>query len=144
MSTTQRSNSMHAFFDEYVNSKTTLKQFVEQYESALKDKVEKENQADFNSFNWQIPCMTPYAIDKQFQDVYTIAKFKEFQHELLAKIDCEVSLYKENGVSLEFIVNEDVKAGETLRRDSFIVFLNMASHEVNCNCQLFEFKGILC
>ena len=45
MSTTQHNESMHAFFGEYVNSKTTLKQFVEQYESALKDKVEKENQA---------------------------------------------------------------------------------------------------
>ncbi|KAK2644689.1 hypothetical protein Ddye_019884 [Dipteronia dyeriana] len=33
MSTTQRSESMHTFFDGYVNSKTTLKQFVEQYEN---------------------------------------------------------------------------------------------------------------
>lgn len=76
--------------------------------------------------------------------MYTTAKFKEFQRELSTKIYCEVSLYKENGVSLEFIVNEDVKVEETLRRDSLIVFLNMVSHEVNCNCQLFEFKGILC
>lgn len=87
--------------------------------------------------------MTHYVVEKQFRDVYTIAKFKEFQRELSAKIYCEISLYKENGVSLEFTVNEDVKVGETLCRDFFIVFLNMASHEVNCNCQLFEFKGIL-
>lgn len=45
ISTTQHNENMHAFFCEYVNSKTTLKQFVEQYESALKDKVERENQA---------------------------------------------------------------------------------------------------
>ncbi|XP_028078520.1 protein FAR-RED IMPAIRED RESPONSE 1-like [Camellia sinensis] len=32
MSTTQRSKSMNAFLDGYVNSKTTLKQFVEQYD----------------------------------------------------------------------------------------------------------------
>ncbi|KAK1581752.1 hypothetical protein Q3G72_008723 [Acer saccharum] len=55
MSTTQRSESMHAFFDGFVNSKTTLKQFVEQYENALRDKVEKENHADFSSLNSQIP-----------------------------------------------------------------------------------------
>ncbi|XP_028099318.1 protein FAR-RED IMPAIRED RESPONSE 1-like [Camellia sinensis] len=41
MSTTQRSESMNAFFDGYVNSKTTLKQFVEQYDNALRSKVEK-------------------------------------------------------------------------------------------------------
>ncbi|XP_071687228.1 protein FAR1-RELATED SEQUENCE 8-like [Rutidosis leptorrhynchoides] len=31
--------------------KTTLKQFVEQYENAMKDRVEKENIEDFNSYN---------------------------------------------------------------------------------------------
>ena len=39
MSTTQQSESMNAFFDGYMNSKTTLKQFVEQYENALRSKV---------------------------------------------------------------------------------------------------------
>ena len=39
MSTTQRSESMNAFFYSYVNSKTTLKQFVEQYSNALKNKA---------------------------------------------------------------------------------------------------------
>ena len=34
MSTTQRSESMNAFFHGYVHSKTSLKQFVEQYENA--------------------------------------------------------------------------------------------------------------
>ncbi|XP_022891506.1 protein FAR1-RELATED SEQUENCE 5-like [Olea europaea var. sylvestris] len=47
MSTTQKSESMNAFFDRYVHSKTSLKQFVEQYEHALRNKVEKEFQADF-------------------------------------------------------------------------------------------------
>lgn len=39
---------MH-FFDDCVNSKITLKQFVEQYENALKVKVQKEKQEDFKS-----------------------------------------------------------------------------------------------
>ncbi|XP_028081198.1 protein FAR1-RELATED SEQUENCE 5-like [Camellia sinensis] len=39
MSTTQQSESMNAFFDGYMNSKTTLKQFVEQYENSLRSKV---------------------------------------------------------------------------------------------------------
>ena len=46
MSTTQRSESMNAFFDGYVNSKTALKQFVEQYSNALKSKVQKEVEED--------------------------------------------------------------------------------------------------
>ncbi|XP_028086505.1 protein FAR1-RELATED SEQUENCE 5-like [Camellia sinensis] len=49
MSTMEQSESMHVFFDGYVNSKTTLKQFVEQCDNALTSKVEKENKADFKS-----------------------------------------------------------------------------------------------
>jgi hypothetical protein len=49
MSTTQRSESMNSFFDGYVNSKTALKQFVEQYDKALRDKMENERLADFRS-----------------------------------------------------------------------------------------------
>ncbi|KAF5445256.1 hypothetical protein F2P56_034321 [Juglans regia] len=36
ISMTQRSESMNALFNDYVNSKTTLKQFVDQYDSALR------------------------------------------------------------------------------------------------------------
>ncbi|XP_057989077.1 protein FAR1-RELATED SEQUENCE 5-like [Hevea brasiliensis] len=47
MVSTQRSESMHAHCDGYVNSMSTLKQFVEQYEIAMCDKIEKEFYADF-------------------------------------------------------------------------------------------------
>lgn len=46
MSTTQRSESINAFFDGYVQSTTTLKTFVEQYELALSKKVQKEEDED--------------------------------------------------------------------------------------------------
>lgn len=82
MSTTQRSESMNSFFDGYINSKTTLRQFVEQYDYALRDKIEKENYADFQSFNTCIPCITHFEIEKQFQAAYTTDKFKEFHKEL--------------------------------------------------------------
>ncbi|XP_022852764.1 protein FAR1-RELATED SEQUENCE 5-like [Olea europaea var. sylvestris] len=63
MSTTQRSESMNAFFDGYVHSKTSLKQFVEQDERALRSKVEKEFQADFKSFSQMVPCATRWRRD---------------------------------------------------------------------------------
>ncbi|XP_022891745.1 protein FAR-RED ELONGATED HYPOCOTYL 3-like [Olea europaea var. sylvestris] len=42
MSITRRSESTNAFFDGYVHSKTSLKQFIEQYERAMWNKVEKK------------------------------------------------------------------------------------------------------
>ncbi|XP_075519744.1 protein FAR1-RELATED SEQUENCE 5-like [Primulina tabacum] len=85
MSSTQRSESMNAFFDGYVHSKTSLKQFVEQYERALRSKVEKEFQADFRSYSQMIPCVSAYDIEKQFQASYTMDKFREFQEEIVVR-----------------------------------------------------------
>ncbi|XP_044479705.1 protein FAR-RED IMPAIRED RESPONSE 1-like isoform X2 [Mangifera indica] len=144
MSTTQRSESMHSFFDGYVNSKTTLKQFVEQYENALRDKVEKEREADFKSFKSWIPCISTYPMEKQFQDAYTIAKFKEFQQELAAKIYCGLSSFKKVDSYMEFIVQEDVVVGETHRRVTFVVRFDESTYDIHCNCRMFEFRGILC
>ena len=86
MSTTQQSESMNAFFDGYVHSKISLKQFVEQYENALRNKVEKEIRADANSFSKQIPTTTNYMMGKTIEKVYTLSKFKKFQAELTGKI----------------------------------------------------------
>nr|KAJ0220293.1 hypothetical protein LSAT_V11C200052210 [Lactuca sativa] len=58
MSTTQRSESMNSSFDVYVNSKTSLRQFVEQYDNALKSKIEKETKPDFESLNSSYKLVT--------------------------------------------------------------------------------------
>ncbi|XP_026390887.1 protein FAR-RED ELONGATED HYPOCOTYL 3-like [Papaver somniferum] len=90
MTTTQRSESMNAFFDGYVHSRTTLSEFVEQYDNALRSKVEKELKADARSFSKVIPTTTKYEIEEQMQNVYTIEKFQEIQKELTKKIYCEI------------------------------------------------------
>lgn len=65
---------MHSLMGMYI----ILKDFVEQYDKALAKNVVNENTEDFNSFQSSIPCFTHYAMEKQFQSVYTIAKYKEF------------------------------------------------------------------
>ncbi|XP_060958556.1 protein FAR-RED IMPAIRED RESPONSE 1 [Cannabis sativa] len=128
MSTTQRSESMNTFFDGYVNSKITLKQFVEQYDSALRDKMEKENRADFQSFSTIIPCVTHFAIEKQFQAAYTNTKFKEFQKELIGKIYCGVSCLDES--SGLFNVCEAVFFEGVSREVNFKIHFNKENSEV--------------
>ncbi|OAY70578.1 Protein FAR-RED IMPAIRED RESPONSE 1, partial [Ananas comosus] len=141
MSTTQRSESMNAFFDGYVNSKTSLKQFVEQYESAIKNKAEKEAELDYKSFSLVIPCISCYAFEKQFQDVYTITKFREFQAELKELLHCETSLLSSTGSVYSYQVNEYGDGGKDV---PFTVYFDEGTSLVSCICRLFEYKGILC
>ena len=79
LSTTQRSENMNAFFDGYINSMTTLQQFVQQYDNALQHKWEKEKEADFGSLNTVIHCGSQSLMERQFKKEYTHAKFTEVQ-----------------------------------------------------------------
>jgi hypothetical protein len=59
MKTMQWNEGLNSFFDSYVHSQTTLKEFVYQFNSALSKMVEKKTMFDFDSFNRTIPCLTP-------------------------------------------------------------------------------------
>ncbi|KAI8560814.1 hypothetical protein RHMOL_Rhmol04G0285200 [Rhododendron molle] len=79
MSSTQRSESMNVYFNGYIHKKMTLKQFMDQYENALANKVESENELDAKSLHTYIPLLTEDELEKQFQSAYTNSKFQEFQ-----------------------------------------------------------------
>jgi len=140
----QRSESMHSFFDGYVNSKTTLKQFVEQYDNVLKDKIEKENIADFSSFNKTIACISQFDFESQFQKTITNAKFKEFQIEIAYLMYCNAFLERTEGLNSTFCVVESRKVFDRFIDARFKVFFNEKDFVIQCACCLFEFKGILC
>jgi hypothetical protein len=76
MSSTQRSKSMNAFFDGYLHSSTTLKVFVEQFENALRNKVENEIKSDFKCFKSKLECSSSSSMEKQFQEAFTHEVFK--------------------------------------------------------------------
>lgn len=144
MSTTQRSESINAFFDGYVHLKTSLKQFVEQYERALRNKVEKEFQANFKSFSQMVPCATTYEMENQFQAVYTISKFKEVQAEFTGKVYCDLISASEGCFGTTYEVREDVVCVDRRKKKSFFVSFQRDKCEVVCSCHLFEFRGIIC
>ncbi|PWA80627.1 hypothetical protein CTI12_AA195090 [Artemisia annua] len=144
MSTTQRSESMNAFFDGYVNSKTSLRQFVEQYDNALKSKMEKENKADFDSLNSSYKLLTQFFIERQFHESYTNAIFKLFQDELKGMLCCNFSTFKTDGILSTFHVTDIFQGKQVRRRVVHTVSYNEVNCDVKCSCHLFEFRGIVC
>ncbi|XP_022841930.1 protein FAR1-RELATED SEQUENCE 5-like [Olea europaea var. sylvestris] len=144
MSTTQRSESMNAFFDGYVHSKTSLKQFVKQYERALRNKVEKEFQVDFKSFSQMVPCATQLEMEQQYQSVYTISKFREVQAEFTGKVYCDIQSTSKDSSKVTYEVRDTIMCEGHRRKKTYTVSYERDECEIICNCHLFEFWGILC
>ncbi|GJX29873.1 FAR-RED impaired response 1-like protein isoform X1 [Tanacetum coccineum] len=145
MSTTQRSESMNAFFDVYVNSKTSLRQFVEQYDNALKNKIEKENKADFDSLNSSYKLITGFYFERQFHECYTNAIFKLFQDKLRGMLFCNYSLLKTYDTTSVYHVTDIVERKHGLKkRVVYNVSYNVVGCDIKCSCHLFEFRGIVC
>uniref|UniRef100_A0A7N2MY89 Uncharacterized protein n=1 Tax=Quercus lobata TaxID=97700 RepID=A0A7N2MY89_QUELO len=107
-----------------VGPKTKLKQFVDQYDEALKSKVEKENTEDFISLTSRVPCITHYAIEKQFQDSYTNSKFKEVQDEIRRKMYCHPSLLKQEGAISTYQVVDEIEIDDDTKEVTFHVYFN--------------------
>jgi hypothetical protein len=145
MTTTQHSESLNAFFDDYVHSSTSLKEFLDQHDNALRKKVEVENVADFDSFHTMISCVSRFPFEKQFQKIYTHAKFKEVQNEISEVMYCGCSRLESEGGISTYQVIERVEINDSyMKKVCFTVYYNDPSCEVNCNCYLFESRGILC
>uniref|UniRef100_A0A2N9HSV9 Uncharacterized protein n=1 Tax=Fagus sylvatica TaxID=28930 RepID=A0A2N9HSV9_FAGSY len=60
---------------------TTLKVFVEQFEKAMRNKVEKEILSDFECFKGKLECSSSSPMEKQFQEAYTHEIFKRIEDE---------------------------------------------------------------
>ncbi|XP_057440803.1 protein FAR1-RELATED SEQUENCE 5-like [Lotus japonicus] len=135
---------MNAFFDGYINSRASLQQFVRQYDNALKDKAEKEYEADFRSFHTVVPCGSNSYIERQFQQEYTHSKFNEVQAEFRAKMNCYVCSITIDSPICIYEVMEEMHVVGRLKEGVFRVVFNRNDHDIKCTCLLFQFRGIIC
>ncbi|OVA06147.1 zinc finger protein [Macleaya cordata] len=88
---------------------------------------------------------TIYDFEKQAGQVYTLAKFKEFQDELTAGTTyCEVMETRRGGYVTEYEIREDVVIGDHKKRKMFLVSWRREECEYKCSYNLFEFKRLLC
>ncbi|RYR20735.1 hypothetical protein Ahy_B03g065954 [Arachis hypogaea] len=144
MKSTQRSEGMHSFFGGYLNCKTSLVQFVHEFDNVLGTKEQKELEDDAADSRGLIPCSTRSAIERRFQKEYTNEMFRDVQTEFGKKADCTIRAVDEQGNSARVKVEEKILVYETTRYVTFDVHFDRLTHEVRCDCNLFESAGILC
>ncbi|KAK4437431.1 protein FAR-RED ELONGATED HYPOCOTYL 3 [Sesamum alatum] len=138
MSTGQRSESVNSFFDKYVHKKTTVQEFIKQYEAILQDRYEEEAKASSDTWNKQPSLKSPSPFEKHVATLYSHAVFRKFQVEVLGAVACIPKREEQVDANITF------KVQDFERNQEFIVTLNELKSEVSCICRLFEFKGFLC
>lgn len=138
MSTLQRSESVNCFFDKYVHRKTSVQEFVRQYESIIQDRYEEEAKGDSDTWNRLPTLRSPSPFEKHVSSIYTHAVFKKFQTEVLGAVACMPKKEAQVDMIITFRVSE------FQNNMDFNVYYNESTSEVSCTCRLFEFKGFLC
>ncbi|OMO74953.1 hypothetical protein CCACVL1_16386 [Corchorus capsularis] len=138
ISTVQRSDSVSSLFDKYLQRRTMLKEFLDQYKAILKEKSEEEAKADFDTWHKPPGLKSPSLFEKQMAHLYTNAIFKKFQVEVLGGIACHPRKESEQGGTKTFKVQDFEK------NQDFIVVWNDATSDISCLCCGFEFNGFPC
>ncbi|KAG5557786.1 hypothetical protein RHGRI_007884 [Rhododendron griersonianum] len=139
MNTTRRSEGVNSFFDGFVTSTTNLKEFVVKDDQALKRIVKRENDEDFESeHKFRIVNDNEFLL-KHGAKIYTRNVFNKFNDEMSGVFHYKVEeVGNANGIQ-SFIVKS--KEHEVKK---FEVPLDLQTYMGVCECQNFEFVGILC
>ncbi|XP_015953799.1 protein FAR1-RELATED SEQUENCE 5-like [Arachis duranensis] len=144
MRSTQRSESMHAFYGGILHSKTSLVQFVHKYDNVLGAKEQRELEDDAVDSKGVIPCATSSPIEKQSQQEYTTSMFRDVQVEFVKKADCRASVVTEDWPVVRMKVEEKKLVDDTMICVSYVVHFDRSTQEVRCECNLFESSSVLC
>ncbi|KAG9153036.1 hypothetical protein Leryth_026789 [Lithospermum erythrorhizon] len=138
LSSASRTGSLQGFFDRYIQSDTTLGDFIVEYKVILEDMHEEEAKANFDSWHETAELKSPSPFEKQMSLVYTHEIFKKFQDEVLGAAACHLKKEKEQEATIIYAV-KDIENNQ-----DFVVEWNEQKSDIYCSCHLFEYNGYLC
>lgn len=141
LSVTDRSDSATDYFDGWLMSGTSVKMFVEQYESTVRSKLEKESHDDLQSSQLRPQMMTGLPVEEQAAKMYTIEIFQMFLNEIGHSFHCNYNILDRSDSGVTYIVSEHVNRAKKV---DYKVAYNNGEDDIWCLCRLFQSKGILC
>ncbi|XP_020267021.1 protein FAR1-RELATED SEQUENCE 5-like [Asparagus officinalis] len=140
MRSNQRSESINAFFDGYVNSQTQLHEFVTQYEKAVTHRRLSEAHEDFKSLNTKPVMLLGHPIEIQAGEMYTRNMFDVFHTEFkgFGTEFCEE--LRKDGDIVEYKVCKFTDRGKW----EVVTYEQSSQMQFCCTCALFETNGVVC
>ncbi|RYR57302.1 hypothetical protein Ahy_A05g023025 [Arachis hypogaea] len=97
MRSTQRSESMHSFFNKYITRNSSLIQFVKQYDNCLGSREQAERESDAADFHTVIPCYSVYEVGEQVSSSI-FDKFAVTYDSVAAEVKCQCLLFESRGI----------------------------------------------
>ncbi|MCL7038653.1 hypothetical protein MKW94_020990 [Papaver nudicaule] len=136
MTTTGRSESINAFLKRFINSHTSLRQFLEQVDLAIETVKHKEAHDSMLEKHYFpiLKIMSP--LEEQVHKILTPYAFEMFREELGRASEYKVH---EELFGCEYILKYFQEGKNTKRRK---VYWN--GQVISCSCKQFEFSGIVC
>ncbi|KAI3779313.1 hypothetical protein L2E82_08985 [Cichorium intybus] len=142
MTTSGRSESIHSFFDGFVNSKTMLNEFVVQYDKAVDSRRAAEEDEDFKTMNSKPVLSSVHPIEAQLGACYTRKIFDIFQKEWVeATNNLTHETLSKSTKEIKYRVGQLNVDKEHWR---FVNFCFTNQVNITCSCAKFETYGILC
>ncbi|KAL7612830.1 hypothetical protein Lser_V15G07827 [Lactuca serriola] len=142
MTTSGRSDSIHSFFDGFVNSKTMLNEFVLQYDKAVDSRRAAEEDEDFKTMNSSPILSSVHPIEAKAGQFYTRIFFEVFKKEW---IEANCNLTHETLSKTTKEIKYRVGQMDIDKRHWRIVIFHFMDHvNVTCSCAKYETYGILC
>ncbi|RYR74518.1 hypothetical protein Ahy_A02g009256 [Arachis hypogaea] len=97
MRSTQRSESMHSFFNKFITRNSSLRQFVKQYDNCLASREQAVREFDAADFHTVIPCFTTYEVIEQVSNS-TFNKFVVTYDAVSRDVKCHCLLFESRGI----------------------------------------------
>ncbi|XP_019452010.1 PREDICTED: protein FAR1-RELATED SEQUENCE 5-like [Lupinus angustifolius] len=111
MKSSQRSESMNAFFDGFVHSTTPLNEFVDQYDKALADRRSKEETDDLFNMRTHLDLTYLSPIECHARKVYTRKFFNLVAEEFKHVWSCEHKKLRKEGDLTTYEDQRKTKSG---------------------------------
>ncbi|RYR59445.1 hypothetical protein Ahy_A05g025326 [Arachis hypogaea] len=94
MRSTQRSESMHTFFNKFITWNSSLIQFVKKYDNCLASREQREKEFDATDIHTVIPCATK---SSRFLTPHSTSFFVTYDT-VSREVKCQCLLFKSRGV----------------------------------------------